>query len=228
MLSMNKNPTTETKRLRRLYVILSACGIALCVGGCGVNNLSVDRPVGKAIDGVETGQTHYKDVLDRLGPPAKISAMPGGGMVFLYEHVETTQRQLAFDLAWIVSSGPARLVRLAVARGEGNLETAMFEFDEHGSLRAATMNLRQQDFGISAGVGLVGLPVKLGKDQVFMQPAPQHDWGMSMLRPLPRTLNAGQDLDAGTNGLELRGVSQKTGQRTLEMKPIPLTRDWKF
>lgn len=227
MLPMNKNPTTEPKRLRRLCVILSAWGIALCVGGCGVNNLSVDRPIGKAIEGVETGQTHYKDVLDRLGPPAKISAIPGG-MVFLYEHVETTQRQLAFDLAWIVSSGPAQLVRLAVARGEGNLETAMFEFDEHGSLRAATTNVRQQDFGISFGVGLVGLPVKLGKDQVYMQPAPQHDWGMSMLRPLPRTLNAGQDLDAGTNGLELRGVSQKTGQRTLEMKPIPLTRDWKF
>jgi hypothetical protein len=122
----------------------------------------------------------------------------------------------------------AQLIRVAVARGKGGFETALFAFDEHGILRGAAMDVRQQDFGLSAGLGLIGLPVELSRDQAYMQAASQHEWGMSMLRPLPQTLNAAQDLDAGMNGLELRAVSQETGQRTLELKPVPLERDWHF
>jgi hypothetical protein len=224
---MKWNLPTRMGLLERLCAVLSAWSVALWLGGCSVHKLSVDRPVGEMIEGVKVGQTEYKDVLDRLGPPAKITAIPGG-MVFLYEQVETTQRQLGFDLAWIASAGIAQLIRVAVARGEGNFETAMFEFDEHGMLRGATMDIQHQDFGLSAGVGLIGLPVELSRDQAYMQAAPQHEWGTSMLRPLPQTLNAAQDLNAGMNGLELRAVPQKTGQRTLELKPVPLERDWHF
>jgi hypothetical protein len=44
---------------------------------------------------------------------------------------------------------------------------------------------------------------------------PQHHWGMSLLKPLPKTLNAANDIDAGMHGLEQRGTPLAVGQRTL-------------
>jgi hypothetical protein len=52
--------------------------------------------------------------------------------------------------------------------------------------------------------------------QELTTPTPQHHWGMSMLNPLPQTLNAASDLDAGMQGLEQRGTPTAVGQRTLE------------
>jgi hypothetical protein len=39
---------------------------------------------------------------------------------------------------------------------------------------------------------------------------------MSLLNPLPHTLNAASDIDAGMQGLEQRGTPMAVGQRTLE------------
>jgi hypothetical protein len=47
-------------------------------------------------------------------------------------------------------------------------------------------------------------------------PAPQHRWGMHMISPLPKTLNAANNVDAGMHGLEQRGTPNAVGQRTLE------------
>ena len=44
----------------------------------------------------------------------------------------------------------------------------------------------------------------------------QHRWGMSMLTPLPQTLNAANDVEAGMYGLEQRGAPIAVGQKTLE------------
>src|SRR5262249_50699717 len=44
--------------------------------------------------------------------------------------------------------------------------------------------------------------------------APQHHWGMSLLNPLPQTLNAASDIDVGMHGLEQRGTPRAVGQRT--------------
>ena len=45
-----------------------------------------------------------------------------------------------------------------------------------------------------------------------------HDWGLSLLRPLPQTLNTRQSLDMGIGGLELQATPTKVGQHTLEMR----------
>jgi hypothetical protein len=45
---------------------------------------------------------------------------------------------------------------------------------------------------------------------------PSLRWGMSMLNPPPKTLNAANDIDAGMYGLEQRGTPSAVGQRTLE------------
>jgi len=55
-----------------------------------------------------------------------------------------------------------------------------------------------------------------GPPQELIASAPQHHWGMSMLNPLPQTLNAANDIDAGMHGLEQRGTPIGVGQRTLE------------
>jgi hypothetical protein len=56
-----------------------------------------------------------------------------------------------------------------------------------------------------------------GPPQELAASAPQHRWGMSMLNPPPKTLNAANDIDAGIHGLEQRGTPIAVGQRTLEV-----------
>ena len=54
-----------------------------------------------------------------------------------------------------------------------------------------------------------------GPPQELTAAAPQHRWGMSLLNPLPQTLNAANDIDVGMHGLEQRGTPRAVGQRTL-------------
>jgi hypothetical protein len=54
-----------------------------------------------------------------------------------------------------------------------------------------------------------------GPPRALTAAAPQHQWGRSLLHPLPHTLNAANDLDTGLHGLEQRGTPTAVGQRTL-------------
>ena len=54
-----------------------------------------------------------------------------------------------------------------------------------------------------------------GPPRALTASAPQHHWGLSLLNPLPHTLHAANDIDAGMHGLEQRGTPMAVGQRTL-------------
>jgi hypothetical protein len=44
------------------------------------------------------------------------------------------------------------------------------------------------------------------------------EWGKTLLRPLPETLNVRQSLDTGDHGLEQEGTTTAVGQHTLELQ----------
>jgi len=46
---------------------------------------------------------------------------------------------------------------------------------------------------------------------------PNNDWGASLLRPIPKTINSNSDPNSGQSGIQRRGTPTGTGQQSLEM-----------
>ena len=52
----------------------------------------------------------------------------------------------------------------------------------------------------------------------LLGPLPQHQWGSSLLHPLPDTLNRVSNPESGQSGLQQRGTPTAIGQQSLEMQ----------
>ena len=82
----------------RITVAIGLAVSCLVAGGCTV----IDRKFGDSLPvveeaGFELGVVRVGDVLEDFGPPAKISALPGG-FVFLYEHLEFVEDQIGISI----------------------------------------------------------------------------------------------------------------------------------
>jgi hypothetical protein len=60
--------------------------------GCARIQTNLGTPLQRHEFPPDAGPIHYSDILDIYGPPSKISALPSGWL-FLYEHVQITERQ---------------------------------------------------------------------------------------------------------------------------------------
>jgi hypothetical protein len=188
------------------------------LAGCSVLKKEIDVPVDPEALRFPEQETHYRTVLDRLGPPGKVSALPGG-LAFLYEHARTDEKQIGLGLGnlgffkqflgWFKLSG---------GKGIAVRQALLLVFDERGVLAGQRFKEYRENLGSGGAL------------QVFFQVAPLIDssfledefgppeWGKSLLRPLPETLNARQSLDTGDHGLEQEGTATTVGQHTLELR----------
>ena len=205
--------------LMLLAVVCSACTTLLT---------RIDVPLEPSEGKYEDGVTHYSTILHDLGPPAKISGLPNG-MVFLYEYVFINEFQLGIglgitrELGFTITPESEQFdfrsfFRISYAQAQTERQVLLLTFDDEGILKAQ----RYLEFGkdLGRGVGLqtiIGISSLVDSDYL-QQPATQHDWGMSLLKPLPRTLNENQSLESGNSGLEQRGMPTGAGQHTLEMR----------
>jgi hypothetical protein len=102
--------------------------VSFALSGCAVIRQEYGRPlpeIGQFVD----GKSHYSQVLDGLGPPAQLSVMDEG-MVFLYERVALTEKQLGIDIDY----EHIPILKIVVGRGKAEGETAAFLFDQDGTL----------------------------------------------------------------------------------------------
>ncbi len=149
------------------------------------------------------GTTLYGDVLEALGPPAKIARVPGG-FVFLYEHLEFTEHQLGMDFQLGLE--------LSKARARGQLHFVLLSFDDEGRLRGATRAGRKVELGTDLGLGHVLTVRPRIRVEGYAGPSRHHDWGRGALAPFPASLGREVDLDSGADGLEQRNTPTGTGQ----------------
>lgn len=186
--------------------------------GCYQIMKSVDVPLASRVSGLGERASDHGDVLRELGPPSKMTALPGG-FAFLYEYLETTERQIGYTLGLPVEQFAAEisipLARLSAARGEGEVQTLLVEFDDRGEIVDISFTRSTQDLGFGFGLTPPVITRDLVVAGVSHRQRPNR-WGMSLLRHLQYTLNANQDLDAGVHGLEQNRTPSKIGQRTLE------------
>ncbi len=185
----------------------------LALAGCTFISTEYGRPVLTDDSEFEDGATHFRDVMSKLGPPTKLSAVPGG-MAFQYEHLRVKERQFGISipirsLEWL---------KLSLGRARGDQDTLLLLFDHQGLLKSHRLEERELDLGAGTSV------------QIFFAVAPTVDtsgaeadydtnkWGMALLRSPPEMLNSRQSLESGQNGMQRRGTPEKAGQHTLEMR----------
>src|SRR5215471_3286212 len=172
----------------------------MLISSCTRIHISNDKEIDTARTHLIQHNTTYADVLGALGPPAKVTALPSG-FAFLYESTQVLQRGIALSVYFI---------RASVTKGDRVLDAYVVVFDERGLVVSHEQRTKTVPLSLSFAVTI---PIG-GPPRELSASAPQHHWGMSMLNPLPQTLNAANDIDAGMDGLEQRGTPMAVGQRT--------------
>ncbi|MBY8975146.1 hypothetical protein KHP62_04960 [Rhodobacteraceae bacterium NNCM2] len=197
------------RRTLALLIALTVLGTASCArlpAGAGYNRdaATFGSVIPQEAKALEPGAATYAEVVDLLGPPSVITALPEG-FAFLYEggsldnqSVEVTVYSVRGGYSW----------------SKAGFSAAVFVFDAGGQLRGKAIEERND--GTGRGMA-VGTHRSNAADQaIYLVPAQQTFWGRQMLRRIPRTLNDASNLDSGQAGLERRGTTSKVGQRTLE------------
>jgi hypothetical protein len=173
---------------------------------------------------LEVAETNVGDVINTLGPPSKISALPNA-VAFLYEQVITIENQLGVSTSSVedlflgaASTEALKLFKLSFAKGRLNRQALILVFDLDGRLRVKAFGTWSEKLGRGFGLNIIFQAVPLIKTGYLRAEPDQHGWGAGLLDPLPVTLNVRQSLATGQSGVQLRGTSTAVGQHTLELR----------
>ena len=194
-----------------LFKLLVAASL---LSGCAHMEHDIGAPLPTDAMNDFAAGSYYGEVLDRLGPPNKLSALPDG-MVFQYEHVKLRERQYGLILPGEIGNW----IKAVYASADADVEVMQFIFDEDGKLRAGDSEVWSADAGAGVSVTLILSAGSFTDTEQYEQSASRSlDWGRALTIPLLKTLNAGQDLEIGSNGVQLTATTQIVGQHTLELK----------
>ena len=187
--------------------------VSLNGSGCTILGNRYGEPIDVSHPSLEEGVTDVRQVVERLGPPTHLSALPGG-LVMVYEYLDITEKQLGINLEIIGLD----LFKVALGRGWAMREALVLLFDDSGSLRTKEFRRWKEDVGKGSGLQFFFAALPTVDKRHLIAPPEQFGWGRASLAPLPVTLNTGQSLDSGSHGIEMRGTPSSLGQRTLEMR----------
>jgi len=199
------------KRLSNIASILIGC---LLLAGCSTLRRDVDPGITLEQCNFEPNTAHYHDVLDELGPPARLTAMPDG-FAFIYEALIVSEFQVGLS----GRSGLWQLLKMSFANTTLKRGSYLLKFNSDGLLMAAGTLQSKEDLG--SGGALQSL---FSVQQIVDTSTYEDDhidsvnWGASLFDPLPSVLNSVQNLNSGAAGLEQSGTTTKIGQHTLEMR----------
>lgn len=165
------------------------------------------------IESVEAG-SHYAEVLDKFGPPTKMSALPDG-MVFQYEFIRLVERQYGLILPGEIG----KWIKAVYASADATFEVMLFVFDEAGDLRSADAETWSANAGAGFSVTLIFSAGSLTDTQHYEESALRIlEWGAALTQPPLNTLNARQNLETGANGVQLTATPTRVGQHSLELR----------
>ena len=154
-------------------------------------------------------------VLEVLGPPQKLNALPHG-YAFLYQFSIVDEQQIGLS-----SDQPVlRWFKFSLAEADARIKTAVFQFDDQDQLVAATRAIDHRDLGDETSIMFaLAMSALFDSDDLGYDRWSPNLWGASLLQPTAKTINAQSDLDSGNIGFEQRGTPTRVGQRTLELHP---------
>lgn len=199
------------EKLMRVSVVFFV--VIVFLSGCTSISKQIGRDLEPMAKDIKISRTHFHDILDNLGPPDQITALPGG-FVFLYESLLITEKQIGISstkevLNWF---------KLSFSDADVDRLVHIFTFDKRGYLRSHVGKMTSKDIGDGSSLQFLFTVEEMVNTNYLEKDPVQQDWGFLLLKPIPQTLNSNQSLDSGAGGLEQIGTPTAVGQRTLEMR----------
>ena len=199
------------KRRNRSAVILLGCCV---LTGCSSLHKEVQSGVTLDQSSYEERSVHYHQVLNDLGPPARLTATPGG-FAFIYEDLVVDELQVGIGgrgnfWEWL---------KLSFAGTTLERRSLLFQFDQDGALNSVGLLVSEEDLGKGGALQIIVQVKQIVDTSEYEDDAlDAARWGASLLDPLPKALNTAQNLNTGASGLEQSGTTTKVGQHTLDMQ----------
>ena len=195
---------------RSTYLILLAL---LTSSGCMMDRKKLNQNLSFPEQVYQTGVTHSDEVLDELGPPLKMTALPHG-YAFMYESLDVLELQLGFSLPIPVINW----FKFVFAQADYDHQVLVYQFDDEHRLVALGGEDTHFDLGSSTAVQpIITVKAMFDTSNVENEIVSFVEWPAFCLLPLPQTLNRAQSVDLGASGLEQRGTAPKVGQRSMEL-----------
>lgn len=194
----------------RRFAALLCCGFLL--SGCTRWTYDLGRNLSpQEVPRLEE-QLDIGDVLARLGPPQRMSAL-ANGYVLAYEYWHIVEDRVGISL----SAAGAEFLSIDWGSAHTRGEFLLLSFNREHQLVDSSFEEWDRDAGGGQGIQPLLSVVSVVDVGDLTNPMPQHRWGGFSLEELPVTLNADNHLDSGQSGLEQRGTPVNIGQRSLEM-----------
>lgn len=185
----------------------------LLLSGCSIIRQDVGQPL--LIDEASLADARdYREVLEMLGPPHKLSRTDHG-MTFLYEEVDLLERQLGLNLG----AGDVVLLKAVAAREYADRRTLVLTFDAQGITQSLDYHEWTDIAAQGAALQFVFVVASVADEGDLNDSPAGHHWGFGLLQAaLPRALNRPSSLETGENGVELKGTPTNIGQHALELR----------
>ena len=179
---------------------------------CTVISRQIDKD--KAVDEntFELSKSHFRDVINLIGPPSKLSKYDKG-LVFLYESVRIRENQLGLNANYDFF----RWFKFSYAKGTAERQALLFIFDKNGYLVSQIYKEFDENLGSGQAISFLYSIESLVDSSTLEEDPASLAWGISLLAPLPETLNYPQNLGTGESGVEQLGVPSSVGQHSLEL-----------
>ena len=194
---------------RLVVVLLLSCSV---LQGCSRMTYDIGRELSAQQKPAVDDNLEIGDVLEKLGPPHRMSALPNG-YVLAYEHWHIVEDKIGVSLG----AAGADFLSLDWGSARTSGEFLLLSFNSQHRLVDSTFETWDRDAGGGTGIQPFVSVVSVVDVGDLTNPMPQHRWGAFSLEELPVTLNANSHLDTGQAGLEQRGTPISIGQRSLEM-----------
>ena len=210
---MNRFPMNKPSHRMSPIRLLALLWIVYAFTGCTVHRLEMGPTIDFQAITIQEGTMGVAQVLDQLGPPGKISALPNG-FVFLYEYFAPRERMVGGRIP-IEELEEYNPFKMDVGRGQARRQTLLLIFDHAGMLLQQHHREDQEALGRGVRLSFIASYGDL-IDTGYLDQAGPNQWGLSLLEPLKKGLNRQQDLESGRSGVEQIGTPSKVGQRALE------------
>ena len=197
----------RAKRLTRASGLLRV----MLLAGCTQWHYDLGTPLTDAQLPDPASTQSLREVLARLGPPQRVSATVSG-YVLAWEYWEIKEDTIGISLG--AMGADLLSVDWGKARVKGDF--LLLSFDHQHQLTSSNISHWQGDTGGGRAIQpMLGL-VSMVDVEDLVDDLPHHEWGATMLQPLPKAINRASRPDTGQNGIQRRGTPAGIGQQSLE------------
>jgi hypothetical protein len=178
----------------------------LFLSGCARYRTERGFTIDESSLALEEGKTSRMDILRTLGPPTKISALPGG-CAFLYEYFNILEKQLGLSIGYEWLS----LFKFAYGWASADRQALLLIFDDYEILRSSEYLAWEEALGSGFSINFIISLVTLVDTSHLEEESVAHGWRTGLLRPPSITPDERRKLEDEAEGLHLWGTPDISG-----------------